>query len=148
MRSKSLRFATALALAPAMLVSLAFAGSTAFGKPTPAAAQYQQQTRLSISRNADFISQGQIIVYVAVRGEGGPGFVSVNVVQARPPFGANFGFGGTNLICDGHRRMYAVSIFGGFFPGWQLGNAEASANAFCPTSGSDFDTQTIRITKP
>jgi hypothetical protein len=130
-----------------MLASVALAGSSAFGKPTPSAAQYQQ-TRLNISRQADFISQGQIIVYVTVRGEGGPGFVSVNVVQARPPFGANFGFGFANIICDGHPRTYAVTVFGGFFPGWQLGEAEASATAFCPTSGSDFDTQTIRITKP
>lgn len=119
---------------------------------TPAAAVAQfppsQQTTLSISGHADYISQGQINVYVTVKGEGGTGFVSVNVVQARPPFGANFGMGSTNLICDGQRRTYAVSVFGGFFPGWQLGQAEASANAFCPTSGSDFDTQTIRITKP
>jgi hypothetical protein len=147
MSSRRLRFATALALALAMFASVALVGSTAFGNANASAAQYQR-TRLSIARPADFISQGQIIVYVTVRGEGGVGFVSVNVVQARPPLGANFGFGSTNLICDGHPRTYAVTVFGSFFPGWQLGEAEAAANAFCPTSGSDFDTRTIRITKP
>jgi hypothetical protein len=118
---------------------------------TPAAvAQFppSQQTSLNISGQADLISPGQIIVYVTVDGNGGVGSVGVNVIQARPPLGANFGFGFTQIICDGQRRTYAVSVFGGGFPGWQLGEAEASASAFCPTSGSDFDTQTIRITRP
>jgi hypothetical protein len=116
--------------------------------PAAAVAQPAQLTTLKISGQADYISPTQIIVYVTVDGTGGTGNVSVQVQQAQPPFPAMFGFGSTGIICDGQHRKVAVSVFGFGFPGWQLGDAEASAFAFCPTSGSDFDTQSIRITKP
>jgi hypothetical protein len=57
------------------------------------------------------------------------------------------GNGGAQIICDGQRHTYAVAVFGGGPAGFQLGQAEASGNAFCPNSGSDFTTQSIRITK-
>jgi hypothetical protein len=132
----------ALWLLVAMLVAIAVL------TPTAAVAQSAPATTLSISGNADYVSNNQINVYVAVDGTGGTGFLSVQVQQVNPPFPPQTGSGGTNVICDGQRRVYAVSVFSfQFFPGWQLGDAEASANAFCPGSGSDFDTQSIRITR-
>ena len=122
-------------------------GMAAVLMPAAAVAQPGQQTTLRISGQADYISPNQIIVYVTVAGTGGTGSVQVQVQQAQPPFPPTVGFGSTSIICDGRHRTYAVSVFGFGFPGWQLGEAEASAFAFCP-SGSDFDTQSIRITKP
>jgi hypothetical protein len=122
-------------------------GAVAVLAPAAAVAQ-PSPTELSISGQADYISQNQIIVYVSVRGSGGTGSVFVQVQQPQPPFPTQSGSGFANIICDGQRRTYAVSVFSfTFFPGWQLGEAEASANAFCP-SGGDFETQDIRITKP
>jgi hypothetical protein len=122
-------------------------GAVAVLAPAAAVAQ-PSPTELSISGQADYISQNQIIVYVSVRGSGGTGSVFVQVQQPQPPFPTQFGSGFANIICDGQRRTYAVPVFGfQFFPGWQLGGAEASANAFCP-SGGDFETQDIRITRP
>jgi hypothetical protein len=115
--------------------------------PGAAVAQQAAQTELSISGQADFISQSQINVYVTVRGEGGTGFLSVQAQQTRAPFPPTSGFGSTQIICDGQRRTYGVNVFGSSFPGWQLGDAEASAFASCP-SGTDFETKSIRITKP
>jgi hypothetical protein len=126
-------------LLAAALVAVAAFTPAAVAQPAPA-------TTLNISGNADFVSSFQINVYVTVQGEGGTGFVSVQVQQARPPFPPQSGSGGTSVICDGQRRTYAVPVFAFTFPGWQLGEAEAFATASCP-SGSDTDTQSIRITK-
>lgn len=115
--------------------------------PTVGVAAPAQQTTLNISSQADLISGSQILVYVTVQGTGGPGSVFVNVVQARPPFFGIIGNGFAQILCDGRRRTYAVSVFG-FSGNVQLGEAEAFANANCPTSGSAAATQTIRITKP
>jgi hypothetical protein len=132
----------------ALWLSVATLVATAVLTPVAAVAQPAPLTTLSISGQADYISQSQINVYVAVKGTGGTGSVFVQVQQANPPFPPQSGFGSTGIICDGQRRTYAVSVFGfGGFPGWQLGEAAASASAFCPTSGSDFDTNSIRITK-
>ena len=126
-------------LLAAALVAVAAFSSAAAAQPAP--------TTVNISGNADYVSQFQINVYVTVLGEGGTGFVNVQVQQARPPFPPQNGSGGTNVICDGQRRTYAVPVFNFMaFPGWQLGEAEASATAFCP-SGTDTDTQSIRITR-
>jgi hypothetical protein len=132
----------ALWLLVATLVAIAvLAPAAAVAQPAPA-------TTLSISGQADFVSPNQINVYVVVQGTGGLGSVFVQVQQANPPFATQVGNGSTGVICDGQRRTHAVSVFGFFsFPGWQLGNAEAAATAFCPTSGSDFDTRSIRITR-
>ena len=46
MSRRQLRFVTALALTPVMLVSVAFVGSSALGKPKPSAAQYQYKVVL------------------------------------------------------------------------------------------------------
>jgi hypothetical protein len=116
--------------------------------PSAAVAQPAAATELSISGQADWIGHFQINVYVTVRGEGGTGFVNVNVQQAQPPLPPNSGFGGTQIICDGQRRTYGVFVGPNAFPGWQLGEAEASASASCPSSGTDFETKSIRITKP
>jgi hypothetical protein len=138
-RSKPLR---------ALWLLAATLGIAAVLTPAAAVAQPAQQTTLSIAGQADYISQNQINVYVTVVGTGGTGFVSVQVQQARPPFPPMSGGGSTSTICDGRHRTYAVSVFGfGGFPGWQLGDAEASAFATCP-SGSDFATKSIRITRP
>jgi hypothetical protein len=127
-------------LAAALVAIAVITPAAAVAQPTP--------TELSISGNADYISPNQIIVYVTVEGSGGTGSVFVQAQQAQPPFPTQSGFGSTNIFCDGQRHTYAVSVFSGqFFPGWQLGEAEASANAFCP-SGSDFETKDIRITRP
>jgi hypothetical protein len=109
-----------------------------------------QQTSASISGQADWISNNHINVYVTVQGSGGCcGFLNVNVSQATPFGGAN-GMGGTQIFCGGQRQTYAVNVFGGGgFPGFQLGEALATAQAFCPSPfppGSD--SKTIRITKP
>jgi hypothetical protein len=137
-RGKRARWA---GLVLAMLVVVAVgASSAAVGAPAP-------QTSVSISGQADWISLNQINVYVTVSGTGGTGFLNVQVVQARPPFAGILGGGGRQIICDGQRRVYPVNVFQGG-PGWHLGEAEAFASAFCPTSGSAEDTQTIRITKP
>jgi hypothetical protein len=112
-----------------------------------AAAQPAPQTSVSISGQADWISLGQINVYVTVEGTGGVGFLNVQVVQARPPFAGILGGGGRQIICDGQHRVYPVNVFQGG-PGWHLGTAEAFASAVCPTSGSAEDSQTIRISRP
>jgi hypothetical protein len=132
---RSLGSLAAMLGAIALLVSAA-----AVGAPAP-------QTSVSISGQADWISLNQINVYVTVEGTGGVGFLNVQVVQARPPFSGILGGGGRQIICDGHRRVYPVNVFQGG-PGWHLGEAEAFASAFCPTSGSAEDSNTIRITKP
>ena len=131
----------ALWLLAAALASIAViipAGAVAASTPTD----------VSISGNADYISPTQIVVYVTVQGSGGTGGVSVQVQQAQTPFPPQSGFGNTAIICDGQHRTYAVSVFSfQGFPGWQLGDAEASASAFCP-SGFTFATRSIRITRP
>jgi hypothetical protein len=126
-------------LVAAFVALAAMAPSAAVAQPAPA-------TELSISGQADWIGSNQIDVYVTVRGAGGVGFLVVQAQQTRPPIGTTFGNGGTQVICDGQRRTYAVQLFG-FGPGWQLGDAEAFAQADCP-SGSDVETKSIRITKP
>jgi hypothetical protein len=58
------------------------------------------------------------------------------------------GGGGTPIFCDGTRNTYPVGIFG-MGPGFQLDEALATAQAFCPSPfPPGTDTQTIRITKP
>ena len=111
-----------------------------------AVAQSAPQTTVSISGQADYISQDQIIVYITVQGTGGIGAAGVNAQQV-VAFGTTTGGSGVTLICDGKRRTYAVSIVGAGV-GWQLGEALAGADANCPASGSDFVSKTIRITKP
>jgi hypothetical protein len=117
--------------------------------PAGAVAQPVQPTSATISGQADWISNNHINVYVTVQGSGGCcGFLNVNVSQATPFGGAN-GMGGTGIFCDSQRQTYAVSVFGGGGPGFQLGQALATAQAFCPSPfppGSD--SKTIRITKP
>lgn len=130
-------------LGAALVAAAAFAPAGAVAQPT-------QQTSASISGQADWISNNHINVYVTVQGSGGCcGFLNVNVSQATPFGGAN-GMGGTQIFCDGQRHTCAVSVFGGGgFPGFQLGEALATAQAFCPgpfPPGSD--SRTIRITKP
>jgi hypothetical protein len=127
-------------LVAAFVALAAMAPSAAVAQPAPA-------TELSIQGQADWIGLNQLSVYVTVRGEGGTGFLNVQVQQTRPPIGTTFGNAGTQIICDGQRRTYGVTLFG-FGPGWQLGDAEASAQANCPPSGGDFETKSIRITKP
>lgn len=116
--------------------------------PGGAVAQPAPQNSISISGQADWINNNQITVYVTVQGSGGFfGNIGVNVSQANP-FGGMNGGGGTQIFCDGHRRTYAIAVFGGG-SGWQLGQALATAQVFCPNPfppGSD--SQTIRITKP
>lgn len=129
------------------LLAASFVVAAVLG-PAVGVAQPAPQTSLSISGQADWISPNQINVYVTVQGTGGPGFVNVEVVQALPPIFGRIGFGGTQIICDGQRHTYAVAVVGGGPAGFQLGEAEASANAGCPSSGSDFATQSIRIRKP
>jgi hypothetical protein len=119
--------------------------------PAGAVAQPAEQTNLSLSGQADYIAPFHIDVYATVQGTGGFGNLFVSVQQPFPPFGTTFGNGNTQVICDGQRRTYAVAVFGsGPFPGpgFQLGEASAFASVFCPTSGSDEESRTIRITKP
>jgi hypothetical protein len=118
--------------------------------PGAAVAQPAQQTDLSIHEQADYIASFRIIVYVSVDGIGGFGNINVNVQQPQPFFGTAFGFGNRPIVCDGQRRTYAIDVFGGgmFGPGFALGEALATASAFCPVGPADFETRTIRISKP
>lgn len=109
-----------------------------------------QQTSASISGQADWISNNHIIVYVTFQGFGGCcGGMDVQVSQATPPFGSAMGNGGMPVFCDGHRQTHAVAVFGGGFPGFRLGEAEATVQVFCPSPfPPGTDSQSIRITKP
>jgi hypothetical protein len=115
--------------------------------PAGAVAQPTQQTTASISGQADWIHNFSISVYVTVQGFGGQGGLNVQVNQATP-FGPMTGGGFTPIFCDGTRNTYGVAIFG-MGPGFQLDQALATAQAFCPSPfPPGTDTQTIRITKP
>lgn len=138
-QSRPLRAISWLASAFAVVAVLAPAG--AVSAPS-------QQTTASISGQADWIHNQSISVYVTVQGVGGNGFLNVQVNQATP-FGPMTGGGGTPIFCDGTRNTYGVAIFG-MGPGFQLDEALATAQAFCPSPfpSSGTDSQTIRITKP
>jgi hypothetical protein len=117
--------------------------------PVAGVAAPASQTAVSISHQADYISEAQMIVYVTAQGSGPSfGFVNVNVIQIHPALGSTHGFGSTPIACDGTSRKYAVSVFMAGGTGWQLGEAQASATAFCQSSGFDSDTEIIRVTKP
>jgi hypothetical protein len=116
--------------------------------PGAAVAQPAQQIDVSIHQQADYIAGFRLIVYVSVNGIGGFGNVNVNVQQPQPFFGTAFGNGGRPILCDGQRRTYAVDIFGGGFPGFALGEAHATATAFCPFQPMGIDERTIRVSKP
>jgi hypothetical protein len=116
--------------------------------PPAATAQPGQDTTVSIAGQADYINGAQIAVYVTIQGVGGFGFVGVNVQQPQP-FGTTFGNGGTQIFCDGQRHTYAVTVNFNGGPPFQLGEALATANAFCPSPfPGGIDSRTIRITKP
>ena len=116
--------------------------------PTAAVAQPLPSNELAIAGQADYISGGQIAVYITVKGIGGFGFVDINVQQPQP-FGTTFGNGGQQVFCDGRRHTYAVSIFYNGGPPFQLGEALATGQVFCPSPATaGTDSQTIRITKP
>jgi hypothetical protein len=139
-RSRPLRALSSLAAVFSVVAVLAPAG--AVSAPS-------QQTTASISGQADWIHNFSINVYVTVQGFGGPGGLNVQVNQATP-FGPATGGGFTPIFCDGTRNTYAVGVFGmGPGPGFVLGEALATAQAFCPSPfPPGTDTQTIRITRP
>src|SRR5438046_863362 len=90
----------------------------------PAVAVAQATTRVTVGSNALLIGLnpfGQSQVNVPVKAECGgiSGSVSVQVTQPRAPFGAENGFGGVNVTCDGQAHDYVVSVFGPSFPGFQ-----------------------------
>jgi hypothetical protein len=142
-RSRRTKPVHALWLAAAAFAALAvLIPSAAVAQPVPA-------NELSIVGQADYISGAQIVVYVTVEGKvPGFGFVDINVQQPQP-FGTTFGNGGAPVLCDGRRHTYAVTVNFNGGPPFQLGEALATGQVFCPspaTAGSD--SRTIRITKP
>lgn len=115
-----------------------------------AAAAPTSATQVSLSGQADFITAFNLVAYVTVQGESptGLGTVTVTIQQAQPPLGSATGTGSRQIICDGQRRQVAVGVSGGFPAGFNLGEAQGFASATCSTTGSDADTQSVRITKP
>ena len=124
-----------LALVLSALAPLAVP-ATASADPTP--------TRVAISQNAYFLTEGLINVQLTLSCTPGWGyFADVQVIQPRPGFGQAFGNGFVNGLCTGQHQKVAVSVRAFSFPGWQLGNAVASVNA-C-SLGCDTATREIRI---
>ena len=76
----------------------------------------------------------------------GLGFVSVTVHQDSPPAtlptGAD-GAGGTDVVCDGQQRQVAVSVGGD--PGFNLGDASATATLMVDSSIAAIDAKPIKI---
>lgn len=100
-------------------------------------------TRVAISQNADYVSNGLINVQLALSCTPGWWYsAQVQVIQPRG-FWQVFGNGFVNGPCTGQHQKLAVSVFAFSFPGWQLGNAVASVNA-CAL-GCDTATREIRI---
>jgi hypothetical protein len=115
----------------------------------PAGVAAQTTTRVTIGSNALLVGQSvfgnsQVNVPLRVQCDGLSGFVNVQVSQQRPPFGTQIGFGSRNVTCDGSTNDVVVTVFGPAFPGFEVGQAEASATLSAP-SGSDIDTATIHI---
>jgi len=133
-RGKSLRRFWLLAVA--FLLAAALTPATAAADPAP-------RTTMSISSQAELISPNHVNVYITVQGSGGFGGVDVGVTQATL-FGPANGNGGTPVFCDGQRRTYQVTVFGGNFT---LGEAVATATGGCP-SGALAASNTIMLKKP
>jgi hypothetical protein len=126
---------TRLALVLAALTLLAVP-ATAHAAPAP--------TRTAISQNAYYVSSGLINVELAVSCTPGWSYsASVQVIQPQG-FTQMPGSGFVNGLCTGQHQKIALSVFASFFPGWQLGDAVASATV-C-SLGCDTATRDLRIT--
>jgi hypothetical protein len=123
-------------LIAALFVAAALTPATAIADPAP-------RTTMSISGQAELISLNHVNVYITVQGSGGFGGVDVGLTQATF-FGPATGNGFTEVFCDGQRRTYQVTVFGGNFT---LGEAVASATGGCP-SGTLAASNTIMLKKP
>jgi len=96
-------------------------------------------TTVKISQNAQFVSPFQINVVLTVSCNAGSFyFASVDVQQPQGFGQTTAGNGSASGQCTGQQQKVAVPVYAFFyFPGWQLGNAVASATACTDTCGSD-----------
>jgi hypothetical protein len=126
-----------LALIVAAVAALAVP-ATASADPIP--------TRVAISNNANYVSNWQINVELALScTPGWQYWVNVQVIQPQG-FTQAFGNGFVNGLCTGQHQKLAVPVYAFGWPGWQLGNAVASVTACA--EGCDTATREIRISLP
>lgn len=127
-----------------LVLSLVLATSVPVG-----VAVAQTTTRVSIGANAllvgfnPFFGNSQVNVPLKVECGGLTGSVSVFVSQQRPPFGVQTGSGAKNVTCNNQQQDVLVTVSGSGFPGFELGEASASATLFA--SATDTDERTIHI---
>jgi hypothetical protein len=142
-----MRYRAALAAMALLLVACDQRAPTEPGPiPEPTFQVGHDQVRVSLSRQAEWISESQIIVNGSFTcPEGNTAQLAVQVIQARPNGSTTSGSGFSNEACRFGSNKWSVSVFGF---NWDQGPAVAvvSMTSFGPAGfGTDSDNGDITI---